>query len=235
MTTRILFTTTDNTNYVSYSARQLSQIEYWGGNRIVDQQHVGEILGKIKNDPTQLNLKPFHVGLLRQDEGGVKEYILDGQHRIQILRDYFKNPNVEDFVVLVAVKEFETEDGMIDYFKVLNTTKSIPWKEDPNMIANKYIQAISLKFNTDSKKPMFRNGKTRSPFVSIDKFRQALMSKHVYDWKRTPEQFVEDAVRINAEKLRILKTRPILSSRDSEAKALEYSFALGLDDSFNWI
>lgn len=231
----VLFTTSDNTRYLQYSAHAVSQIEYWGGNRIVDQQHVIEILGKIKNDPKQLNLKPFHVGFLRQDEGGYKQYILDGQHRIQILREYFQKPESEDFSVLVAVKEFSSEEEMIEYFRVLNTTKSIPWKEDPNMIANKYIQAISLKFNTDSKKPMFRNGKTRSPFVSVDKFRQVLISKHVYDWKRTPEQFVEDAVRINNDKLDVLKMRPVISSRDSESKAIEYGFALGLDDSFTWI
>jgi hypothetical protein len=231
----ILFTSTDNTKYVSYSARELSQIEYWGGNRIVDQHHVAEILGKIQNNPRQLNLKAFHVGFLKQDEGEYRQYILDGQHRIQILRDYFKNTDVSDFDVLVAVKEFDTEDSMIEYFRVLNTTKSIPWKEDPNMIANKYIQAISVAFNTDPKKPLFRNGRTQSPFISIDKFRQALLSKHVYDWKRTPEQFVDDAIRINTEKLRILHSRRIISSRDSESKACQYGFALGLDDSFNWI
>jgi hypothetical protein len=89
------------------------------------------------------------------------------------------------------------------------------------------------QFNTDTKFPLIRAGKTMRPFMSADKLRDALISKHVHDWKKGPVEFAEECVTKNEEKTEGLKLKDELTSM--ETRALRYHFALALDDTFNWM
>ena len=215
------------------SARTLSQIPVWKGNRVIDSTHVDRIREGLKGDVQLLNSNPFRLAFIKEDNDVVTRYIIDGQHRVHVLKDYFKTSSATDFPVLVAGKGFKSEDEIIDYFKLINTTKSIPWKEDPVLCANTYVSAIMKQFNTDPKFPLIRAGKTKRPFMSADKLREALIQKHVYDWKKGPVEFAEECISKNDEKTEGLKLKDTLTPM--EHKALEYQFALAMDDSFSWI
>jgi hypothetical protein len=228
-----LFKASDGSIYRSMSARTLSQTPVWKGNRVIDSTHVDRIREGLKGDVQLLNSNPFRLAFIKEDEDVVVRYIIDGQHRHHLLKEYFRNPNATDFPVIVAGKSFKSEDEIIDYFKLINTTKSIPWKEDPVLCANTYISAIMKQFNTDPKFPLIRAGKTKRPFMSADKLREALIAKHVYDWKKGPVEFAEECIAKNDEKTEGLKLKETLTPM--EYKALEYQFALAMDDSFSWI
>jgi hypothetical protein len=228
-----LFKASDGSIYRSMSARTLSQTPVWKGNRVIDSTHVDRIREGLKGDVQLLNSNPFRLAFIKEDEDVVVRYIIDGQHRHHLLKEYFRNPIATDFPVIVAGKSFKSEDEIIDYFKLINTTKSIPWKEDPVLCANTYISAIMKQFNTDPKFPLIRAGKTKRPFMSADKLREALIAKHVYDWKKGPVEFAEECVAKNDEKTEGLKLKETLTPM--EYKALEYQFALAMDDSFSWI
>ena len=195
--------------------------------------HVDRIREGLKGNIPLLNSNPFRLALIKDENGVEMRYIIDGQHRAFLIKEYFQNSEAADFNVLVAGKRFINEDEVIDYFKLINTTKSIPWKEDPVLCANTYVAAVMKQFNTDPKFPLIRSGKTMRPFMSADKLRDALVLRHVHDWKKGPIEFAEECVSKNEQITEGLKLREELNSM--ETRALRYNFALALDDSFNWI
>lgn len=230
-----LFTATDGSTFKIFSARALSQLPVWNGNRVVDMDHIAKIkqtMNNIKN----LNINPFRVAIVNDEDGKPVLYIIDGQHRHFIFREYFANPLAEDFQVLVAGKKFNNEDEIMNYFKILNNTKAISWKDDPVMVANKYIEAIMIEFNKNPKRPMIRTGsRINRPFMSVDKLREVLLERRVFDWQETPQDFVERAKRRNMEVISSLHLKDVFQLRDMETRALDYRFGIGLDDKFAWI
>jgi hypothetical protein len=229
----IIFTTADGSAYKVLSARGLSQLPIWGGNRLIDMDHVRRIRESLNGNIKLLNLNPFRVGVIKQEDNSTRTEIIDGQHRAYILKEHFASPEVEDFQVLVGGKTFNNEDEVILYFKILNNTRAIAWKEDPVLRANKYIEALMKEFNTDKKKPYIRSGKTTRPFLSVDKLRDSMIAKKVVEWSQTSQEYVERVRDLNSQLVNGLRIKP--SRRDMEDRAIEYNFALGLDDKFNWV
>jgi hypothetical protein len=228
-----LFKSTDGSLYRIVSAKWLSSLPVWKGNRVIDLSHVDRIREGLKGNIPLLNSNPFRLAFIKEDDEVVAKYIIDGQHRHHLLKEYFQSQSAVDFNILVAAKQFSNEDDIIDYFKLINTTKSIPWKEDPILCANTYVAAVMKQFNTDPKFPLIRSGKTMRPFMSADKLRDALVLRHVHDWKKGPVEFAEDCVSKNEQITEGLKLKDELTSMES--RALRYHFALALDDTFSWI
>jgi hypothetical protein len=230
-----LFVCSDGSRVRSKSAKWLSKLPIWNGNRLIDPDHVKNIKESLKGNVSQLNLNVFRIVVVPQEDDEPLMQIIDGQHRASILCEYFKDPKVEDFPVLVAAKQCINEDEIIEYFKVLNNTKSISWREDPVVRSNQYIDAIIKIFNTNPKRILVRSGKTTKPFISVDKLREYILSKHVLEWEETPIDFAERARQKNEELLNGLRLKDRYSLPSSEFRALEYRFALALDEKFNWI
>ena len=222
-----MFTSVDGSVWKQIPASRLSAIEIWKGNRILDETHVLRISESIIS-MADLSLNPFRVVSVHED-GETMRYIIDGQHRVSILKKYFMNPTVEDFYVVVIEKECKDESEIIDYFKIINTTKSIQWKEDPKLASNRYIESFVKEFNKDPKKLCVRTGKTVRPFLSVDKLRDVLIQRHVVDWKSTPAEFAQRCREINDKYLEDIDT-----SVHANKRAKELKFGLGLLE-FNWI
>lgn len=229
------FVSEDGCQYGTMSAREFSKIPIWNGNRLIDEGHIARIRESLHGNIKRLNSNLYRIVKITNEDGTVSLQIIDGQHRASILKEYFKNDTVEDFTVLVGGKVCHTEGEIIDYFKVLNNTKAIPWKEDPKLRANTYIKALEDEFNTDKKRPYVRSGNTNRPFLSADKVRDILIAKHILDWRETPKEFAERAREKNETMLNGLRVKDPQIMRDMEARAVGYKFALGLDDKFTWI
>lgn len=201
-------------------ASRLSGGKIWAGNRNIDEDHVLKILAGLKS-PKDLNNGLYKMVTTTED--GVQQfYIIDGQHRISILKRYFTNPDVEDFECMVLVKHCESEAEIIDYFKMINTTKSIQWEKDPNLIANEYIKVLTETFNKDPKKPFLRSIPTRQPYLSVDKLRKFIIQKDVVSWKKNPEEWATECVERN---------KTILAGM-GKCSATDIGFALGVTDSW---
>ena len=226
--------TASGIKYSLVSARALSELPVWKGQRLVDEEHVKTIYESLSGNIRKLSLTPYIVANIIDSDGSENKCIVDGQHRSHVLRMYFRNLHAEDFAVLVGESTVYSEEDSIQLFKDLNRTKSIPWKQDPVLAANAYIEALASAFNTDKKKLCIRPGKTTKPYMSVDKLRDTLISKRVYDWKQTPTEFVEYAKRKNEEALLSLdfKSGELTTT---EKRAVDSKFALGLDDKFAWI
>lgn len=186
------------------SARELTHIPVWKGNRILDVAHAEKIRTGIGGDVRSLDSSIFHtVKYLELDATNTlieQMYIIDGQHRAYILRAHFTENLCEpDFPILVHEKRVESESEAIEYFNTLNNVKPMFWEQDPRQMANKYVVAMEKEFNKDRKNILIRQGITKRPFLSSDTLRQGL-EVHVKLLKQTPEAvaaFIQKVVEWN--------------------------------------
>jgi len=204
-------------------ASRLASVEIWKGNRIMDETHALRICQSLTSI-TDLTLNPYRIVIL-EDEGDIYRYIIDGQHRVSLLKKHFANPEAEDFNVVVIEKKCQDESEIIEYFKIINTTKAMHWREDPVLAANKYIEPFIKEFNVNPKKPVIRPGKVNRPYLSIDRLRDVLISKNVIDWRTTPLEFVARCREINDQHLIDLDISNLTNKR-----AQQIGFALGMLD-----
>lgn len=232
-----LFQHSDGSKLNKIKVSQLIRFEIWKGNRFLDTNHKEKIKNETKDNIRSLDLKPYHIVtyLEDSDEGPKpKTVIVDGQHRVSVLLERFiSDPQMDDFEVLVAEKFCQKETEVIEYFKVLNKTKSIPWKEDANLIINTYVEALEKAF-PKTEKALFRPGRCQRPFVSQDKLREEALKRRLGQGKDDSiEEFIQKVTDYNEEKLEFLQMK---ENRDKlEEKAVELGFTLGLDTQYSWL
>lgn len=226
-----LFAFSDGSVLRKMAARDLVKIPIWKGNRILNQEHKESIAKSLKQGVKSLDLKPFHVVTYPVEDEDIPEvlsFVVDGQHRYSIL----KEAEHLDFDVLVVEKRCESESEVVEYFKILNHTRAIEWKEDPIVIANRYIVALEKAFNT-TKEKRIRVKSTHRPYLYVDTLRDELKKRKIGFTGKTPEDFVSFAKRKNEEELLKLGEKP--SRETMEERALALQFCLALDPKFKWL
>lgn len=193
------------------SSRDIARLPIWSGNRIIDETHRDMIHHQIGSNIKSLDLKPYHIVTYNKhtEEGSqIVSEIVDGQHRASILKGYYStrpttvasnNPFdsedtasiiTEDFPVMVIEKQCQSEQEIAVYFNILNHTKAIEWREDPRSASNPFIMALLDRFNT-SKKKLIREGKTRSPYVSLDTLREEAIKRRIWTGAEKPDEYAE--------------------------------------------
>jgi len=236
----LIHTYSDNSKLFKMSALALIRIPIWKGNRIIDLEHVKNIKESVDYKAYFLDsgYKTIQYDELDENNKPVKKtYIIDGQHRISVVADYFENiQDAKDFLVTVTEIKVESEADAIDYFNKINNVKPIQFKEDPNLIVNKYLQRLIASYPVKSK--LFRNGATKRPYLSVDKFREALVKKSDNLKKISIEKFIKECKNINTKTIQELEIRS-LNEKEKEikiiTKILELEFALAWDDKFKWL
>jgi len=241
-----LHTLHDGSRVRLMQAKELIRIPIWNGNRIIDQNHVDKLKSSIKDIKT-LDFGFRIVSLDVEDAGGrrVRElFIIDGQHRHRVLTDYFaENMFADDFPIVVIEKEVTDESEIINYFKKLNTQMAIPWKSDPSLIANQYIQALEGEFNKGKSqaKKLIRAGATKRPYLSSDKLREVLLDLCKRDILKDGDVVNEFVVRVVA----WIKTAvagadmAALEAKKGDGdiiqRAAEMKFMLAVDLKLGWV
>ncbi len=230
----------DSSILFKMSARALCQIPIWKGNRIIDSNHVQNIKNSIKDKITSLDSGFKIIQYQEEDENSKmirKSYLIDGQHRVSIISEYFQNlSNSSDFIVTVTEIRVNSESDAISYFNKINNVKPIQFEEDINMIINRYLDKLITSFPINMK--LMRTGITRRPYLSLDKFRTILQKKIEYLKLISVDTFVDFCKNMNEEILNELKKR---SENKNEKeikiimKTLELEFGLAWDDKFTWI
>lgn len=222
------------------SARDLAAVPIWQGNRILDEGHVQFIKNNIQSIK-MLDMKPYHIVVYsEEDEQGDKKeasYIVDGQHRASVLRDYYSNlnPFEEEFDIFVIEKHCKNEQDVIEYFNILNAQKSIEWREDPVVAANRYLAALMKKFNV-GKKQLIRQGKTRFPYISVETLRDAAVGHRIgFQMKVTPDEWAERIYLAHCVGLRELQNKEDRNKEENSALKAECLLALGPFKTMQWM
>lgn len=239
-----LFTTSTGANVYAMSARDLIKIPVWRGNRILDHTHVEEIKADVGDHIELLNNSTYHVARIMEMDAGGSEvpqlYIIDGQHRHQVIKQsYESNPLfAPEFDVLVFERTFPSEVQLIEYFNTINRCKPLKPMEDENLILNAYLQAIPKAFG--AKKKMFRPGACHRPNMSTDRLRDALRAQFAR-LPKTEKAIVEFAAHTKAYNDRIVADDMYVlgikgeKRRELFEKGQKVGFVLSYDDKMPWI
>ena len=236
----LIHTYSDGSKLFKMSALSLIRIPIWKGNRIIDLHHVKNIKESLNNTAYLLDsgYKTIQYDELDENNNSIKKtYIIDGQHRISVVADYFDNiPDAKDFSITVTEIRVDSELEAIEYFNKINNVKPIQFKEDPNLIVNKYIQRLIASYPVKSK--LFRTGITKRPYLSVDKFREALVKKVENLKKISIEKFIKECKTMNTKLIQELEIR-FLNEKEKEIKIIikmiDLEFALAWDDKFKWL
>lgn len=236
----ILHTYSDGSKLYKMSAKALTKIPIWKGNRIIDTEHVKNIKESIDYKAYLLDsgYKIIQYEEMDEKEKPVKKYyLIDGQHRISVVSDYFENvQDAKDFLVTVTQVPVDSELEAIEYFNKINNVKPITYQQDPNLLVNKYIQKLIASYPTKSK--LLRSGVTKRPYLSVDKLREALKKRLDKLKKISCEKFVSECKLMNTKILQELEILS-LSENDKEIniinKSIELKFGLAWDDKFKWL
>jgi len=227
------------------TAKELIKIPIWKGNRILDTAHVAALQKAIGGKYQHLDSGYRIVQYEEEDAVGtpvLQSYLIDGQHRASILKDYYTSTLCEpDFPVLVTVKRVDDESGAIEFFNAVNYCKPQAWSMDPNIIAHKYITAIEKAFNGTKKTKLIRLGSTHRPYLSIDRLREALLlyTKGMSPTKEGVRLFIQRLMKWNIQEVgaaqMILSLNDVKKDAGILQKSVDAEFMLAFDPTFKWI
>jgi hypothetical protein len=234
-----LHTYNDGSVLYTMSARRLKDIQVWKGNRILDSKHVAAIKESVA-DVRNLDSGFRIIKYSEEDAGGntvEQRYIIDGQHRIMVIRDYFEEGLCEpDFMVTVTEIAVASETDAIAYFNRINNAKPIHFKEDPVLVANKYVEELIKLYPPTRRVQLIKSIKTVRPYLSVDALREALIL--LADRLPPLDLFGPRVVAANARLLRDLELA-LANGKIKDAKTaercLELRFALAFDARLKWL
>lgn len=218
------------------SARALCHIPIWKGNRIIDLEHVQRLRESVA-DIRRLDSGYRIVSYEEEEKGELvkRSYVVDGQHRIRILRDVLTAAGPElDFVVTVTEREMDSEAEVIQYFQEINRVRPMEYAEDPQLLVHPYLQAFVEAYRQPAR-PV-RSGSTRRPYLSLDRFREVLVANvaELRQWQ--PADFVAMTQRENQRLLMELDAHPMAGAQESmRRKTLDLGFALAHDPQMEWL
>ena len=222
----MLHTYSDGSVLRVMDASALIHIPIWKGQRNIDLLHVKNI-----KESTKAYLLDSGYKIIQYEEDGIKNsYVIDGQHRISVVKEYFETKTIEDeyfenlikdFKVTVTEVKVNSEADAIDYFNKINNVKPIQY-EEPNLIINKYIQAFDKQFPGMLK--------IKRPYLSTDKLRESLHTKSL---KLSVDNFVKECNIQNTKMIQYIKTVHRKKDENIIKRMIELDFALAWD--LKWI
>lgn len=227
----MIHTFSDRSVLKKIKAKELAGIPVWKGNRFIDLEHsknIGSAINKIENLDTTI----FRV-VKYKDENVEQKYLVDGQHRQLVIKNYYEETTLFaiNFDVLVHEKTVDSEAEAIEYFNAINNTK--PQQDnDPKRMADKYIIALEKKF------PKLIRFETRRPFLSNDLLRKVLEenSSMLKQSNEYVKRFIERVNAWNNKKVQEYGLGLIETKELSVLKScIDKKFVLAFDPKLPWI
>lgn len=243
----MLRTFSDGSKLMSISARELTNIPVWNGNRILDEAHAKKIQEDLGQNIEQLESTVFRVVQYSEMNATnhyvMQKYLIDGQHRAHVMRMYFQETLcAPDFQVLVIEKKVDSPLDAIEYFNMLNNVKAQQWSHDPKLLANKYVSALDKQFNVDKKNPLIRLGKlTKRPYLSGDTLREELekVATKLKQDKDHIQLFVTKVVQWNEKAVQEIRLKLLQDNEKKNINLIEgvdkRNFALAYNPKLPWI
>jgi hypothetical protein len=228
----VLHTYNDGSQLCLCKVSELLNIPVWKGNRILDKDHVNTIKTAINNISTLDSGYKVVVYPEINVEGKLEhqKYLVDGQHRLAVIRSkLLEDNNAGNFMITLTLISLQDEYETIQYFNNINNVKPLHFKEDPVLIANKYISLLLDKWPNQNKLKFFRSGNTKRPYMSIDKLREQLI-QNIYNISKIHfDEFIKRCLIVNNEILYELS--------DNEDTLTQRSLFIkfGLSCSKNWL
>jgi hypothetical protein len=236
----LLHTYADGSKLIRTSIRNLQALPIWKGNRIIDMTHVQRLIQTLDRDKTDVSHLDSGYKVITYDEEDAgqntirQSYVVDGQHRLAVIAEIGDGL---DFDITYTLKEVADEAEAIEYFNAINTAKPIQYEEDPNLLVNRYISAISGIF--PPKKKLIRTTKTKRPYLFIEDLRHALTGVVDHLRHTRPEILARKVAEWNTARCRELEIElslmPTVKDAGIKQQAHALQFALAVEPHCTWI
>ena len=226
------------------SSRELVAIPIWKGNRILDESHANEIKKAIGDNIKCLDSGYSIIKYHQVCQDGtviLSSYLIDGQHRAYIIRDYYNSTICEpDFQVTVREKTVESELDAIEYYNTINNIKQQHWLVDTNLLINIYIAELEKRFNKNKKCLLIRPDRTSRPYLSACKLRDIFNDNKKY-LKQSKNDIYKFAEAVNSYNTKLIKDFELELTLDNtidkkeKSRALDAKFILAYDTKLKWV
>lgn len=224
-----LYVYPDGSYLTELKASDLRKYEIWMGEREISKEHITILKNSIGGNIMLLN-RDYKLVIIRNPETGRREcQIIDGQHRIEILKEYPKF----DFPLTATVYDYsdKTFNDVDILFKEINRAK--PFEIDDDYDINKIGGAVVMHFNKglSQKDALIRQVRTRAPYMSVDvilEWLSELVKK--CDGVVNDRLVVRVLVEINESMLKKISD----SDKPHHARCKEIGFALTLTNPEDW-
>ena len=234
-----LFTYTDGNSLWQVPARWLASIPIWEGNRVMDEAHLADLIASITN-PRDIQ-GPFSVVEYTAEDGSRQRKIIDGQHRLGVIANYFITaPEATDFPVLVRRYMVPDHAAVVAIFQQINHAKPMEYRGSPTERLHDIVRAMAREFIGERAKggivALVRSGCNR-PALSTENLEMALKAYKIHErGDLTPAAVVDHARKMNGIYAEDPARIPVVSvSASIMNKADEYGFYLGLDPRCAWL
>lgn len=244
MSSTKLHTYHDGSSLMLSTVYNLMKIPNWRGNRILDTDHAKKLQSTVEN--VQLLDKGYYVIVVPETDAGgnviEQRYIVDGQHRLSILKEARETGFFPDFPVTYIEKVVESESEAIEYFNTINSMKPMPPQDEdstPETVINRCIVALEKEFNTSKKKTdwCLRATETRRPFLCVHDIRPLLHSNMGRLRLVKPTEFARRVRAWNDKKVEEIELQMAMTIGvpPIRIKCHERRFVLALDPKLPWI
>jgi hypothetical protein len=231
----------DGSRLILSTVYELMKIPNWRGNRILDTDHARKLCGDVE-DIRNLD-KGYCVIVIPEEDGAGQEikhrYIVDGQHRLSVLREARDTGFFPDFPVTYTEKDVDDQSAAIEYFNTINSMKPMPPQgQDPKLLVGDFIGVLERQFRPSKKIDIrIKQGRAHFPNISVEVLRPILAGN--IDRLRIikPVAFAERVWQWNRAKVEEFARERSLSEEDDKRKdrCIEINFALAFDPKLPWI
>lgn len=238
--TNEMFRFTDGSALYSTTAKWLVAQPVWEANRVMDVNHVRDLQTSITDIRSIQG--PFAVVTLTDElSGQTTNRIVDGQHRQEVIRQFFAaNPEQADFSVLCRRYCITSHEQAITIFQQINHAKPMLYKGSPTERLHEIVTALRREFVLEKNgggamTAMIRPNCNR-PFLDTEYLESALKTYGIPDRLDISVQDVIVCAR-NAN-VWYSEDHARLTGRFTQAtfdRAKDYQFFLGLDPRCPWL
>lgn len=200
----------DNTFFISMSFRELiAYSKSWCFNRRIDEAKVKELYAEL--------CTAYHIPYIlhavydeTHKDSVRKLLILDGQHRLEVIKEYVKEKDTEQdcnykvWVCVYKINHSETSNtkDVIEIFKKINKNRVFDESELPDTyiidVVKKLCEVKAFK-KTKAIRQNMLNNTCHSPFIHVKEL-NALMNGHKETLKnsnKTVDELVQNIVKLN--------------------------------------
>lgn len=229
----IIHTYADDSQLIKISLASLLALKPWSGQRLIVPERVDKLATDVGNNVLQFD-RDFKLMKYTHDDGESPIYIIDGQHRIEVIKRYFAKKICSiSSDVTATLYTLDNEESANALFRKINNVMAIDIVVDHTLEINEMVENVEKQFGKQHVRP----DRIRRPYLSSDIVRTWI--KSLFDSERygiTSKNVINTLIKVNLSECMKFKKFPPkkLPSEKSFTAALDAGFILPWTSIDSW-
>jgi len=219
----VLHSYKDGSQLVKLSLAALISLKPWPGQRLIVPERINKLSEDVGDNTLDFD-RDFKLMKYNQDDVESPIYIIDGQHRIEVIKRYFtKKLSYTHAFVTATLYSLDSEADANALFRKINDVMVIDVEEDRTLEINKIVEDVEEAFGRQHIRP----DRSRRPYLSSETVRTWV--RFLFSSKRigvSSENIIETLSDVNLAEFERCKKATKLPSEKCFATAFEKGFVL---------